>query len=347
MTSAHSQFTITAFTLAVGAVGAVLGYALSLPIFILTGPAILITLLSLTGIRFAIANPLRDAALLLIGINIGAGVNSQTAQAFLRWPIAFLLLAAMLVGILYTSRQLLQRGFGYDANSAILCSTPGHLSFVMTMGATLNLNVAQIAVVQAVRLFSLTMLVPFAALAFGVELNAFPKLSEPALTALHLAALLAIGLGLGLIFKRFNAPAPLLMGGLLISTLSHLTGITPGPMHPWVALPGFLVLGSLIGARFSGISLSLLKSSLLAGLAVTAVGAAWSLCAAYLVAQFLDMPLIHVLVAFAPGGLETMIALGAVIGANPGFVAAIHVARLLMLIVLVPLMMPKQGVSSP
>ena len=56
------------------------------------------------------------------------------------------------------------------------------------------------------------------------------------------------------------------------------------------------------------------------------------------VAMFLDMPLTHVLVAFAPGGLETMIVMGAVLGANPGFVAACHVGRLLVLSVLVPVM---------
>ena len=43
------------------------------------------------------------------------------------------------------------------------------------------------------------------------------------------------------------------------------------------------------------------------------------------------------LVAFAPGGLETMVAMGAVIGADAGFVAAAHIARLFMLTGLVPL----------
>ena len=54
------------------------------------------------------------------------------------------------------------------------------------------------------------------------------------------------------------------------------------------------------------------------------------------VSMFLDMPLPHVLVAFAPGGLETMIVMGAVLGANPGFVAACHVGRLLVLSALIP-----------
>ncbi|MEE9389268.1 MAG: AbrB family transcriptional regulator [Paracoccaceae bacterium] len=334
-------------TLLVGAIGATLGYALSFPVFILTGPAILVMLLSLIGMKFCIAPPLQDAALLLIGIAIGASVDTQAAQVFLRWPVAFALLGVMLFCILYSS-HMLSWLFGYDRHTAVLASTPGHMAFVMTMGVSLNLNVAQVAVVQAVRLFALNMLVPFTALAFGLQLNALPVQTTPTLSLLHLAVLLIAGVTLGLLFKRLNTPAPLLMGGLLVSTLAHISNLTPGPLNPSIAIPAFLVIGTLSGARFSGISLALLKSSLAAGVVVTAIAATWSLLAAYLVAQYLGMPLIHVMVAFAPGGLGTMVALGAVIGANPGFVAAIHVARLLMLIVLVPMMLsPHKPPNSP
>ncbi len=337
---------VTAYTLVVGVVGAALGYALSFPVFVLTGPAILIMALSLTGMHFAITDKIRDAALLLIGVGIGSGVNAQATDAFLRWPVAFAVLGAMLVAILLSSRHLLMRGFGYDRQSAVLSATPGHLSFVLTMGTTLNLNVAQIAVVQAVRLFSLTMIVPFAAAALGVDLTAFPPMVENPMGPLQIGLLLVVGAGLGYLLQLLKVPAPMLMGGLIVSTIAHVFNLTPGPLPPAIALPGFLVVGAMIGTRFSGVSLSLLKSSLLAGLSVTLLSLTWSLLAATIVAGFLNMPLLHVLVAFAPGGLETMIALGAVIGANPGFVAASHVARLLILILLVPLLLPRQPATS-
>ena len=49
------------------------------------------------------------------------------------------------------------------------------------------------------------------------------------------------------------------------------------------------------------------------------------------------MDLIAVLIAFAPGGLETMAAMSVVLGIDPTFVASHHVARLLMLTVIVPI----------
>ena len=337
----QNTYLTTTLSLSVGAIGAGLGFMLGFPVFVLTGPAILISLLSLTGMRFAIAPPVRDAALLIIGIGIGAGVDAQATAAFLRWPLAFFALAIMLIASIHINRLLLIRAFAYDPRGAVLAATPGHLTFVMTLGAALNVNVPQIAVVQAVRILSLTLLVPFAALAFGIELNGLPfRVGQP-MTILHLFVLTLAGLAAGLFLKRLRAPAPLLIGGLLISTLAHVTELTPGPVHPAIALPGFVAIGTLIGTRFSGISLSMLAANLPAGLATTAIAAAFAILTAIPVAMFLEMPLLHVLMAFAPGGLETMIAMGAVLGANPGFVAATHVARLLMLIVLVPALMPR------
>ena len=63
--------------------------------------------------------------------------------------------------------------------------------------------------------------------------------------------------------------------------------------------------------------------------------------AALPVAWALEMPVAHVLVAFSPGGLETMIALGAVLAVVPGFVAACHIMRLVVLSVLLPAMLSR------
>ncbi len=53
------------------------------------------------------------------------------------------------------------------------------------------------------------------------------------------------------------------------------------------------------------------------------------------------MPLAHILVAFAPGGFETMIAMGSVLGISPGFVAACHMMRLFILSAVLPLMLAR------
>lgn len=343
--SVLSQLATTVFSLAFGAVGAALAYWLSFPVFILTGPAILVALVSLMGVRFGIYPPIWNAALLSIGIGIGAGVNSQATEAFLRWPLAFAALGVMLVVIMAGSRAVLMRFFGLDQNTAVLASTPGHLSFVLSLGASLTSNVAQISTVQSVRLLALTLLVPFTAQLFGMDLSQSVLRPGSQMAWGHLLILVPLGALLGLILKRFKVPAPFLIGGLLVSTVSHVTEMTPGILTPWIALPGFLAVGTMIGSRFSGTDIASLRKNGLAGLAITAFALCAAALAAWPVSQFLGLPISHVLVAFAPGGLETMVTVGFALGADPGFIAAAHVARLLMLLLILPVMLGRRTKS--
>ena len=55
-------------------------------------------------------------------------------------------------------------------------------------------------------------------------------------------------------FSRLAVPAPLLIGAMVVSALGHLTDWAPGVLPGWMILPAYLVLGALIGTRFSGIT---------------------------------------------------------------------------------------------
>ena len=327
---------VTAYTLGAGALGALIGYWIGLPVYLLTGPALLISLATLTGLHFAIAPVVRDFAFILIGISIGAGVDPQAAEAFMRWPIAFLMLAFMLILTLILCRDLLVRVFGFDPRSAVLAASPGHLSYIISLSESMKVDISRVAVVQSVRLLALTLCVPFAALAFGIRIDTAFASSAPLMRVDHAIVLFCLSLVFGLILKRANAPAALLIAAMIVSAVAHLSERAPGVLSPQITHAMFVVMGTLIGTRFSGIHLAALRKTLVAGLSTTLLTVLLAMAAAVPVAYALGLPVAHVLIAFAPGGLETMVVMGVVLGANPGFVAACHVARLLFLTVLVP-----------
>ncbi|MEP2028042.1 MAG: AbrB family transcriptional regulator [Paracoccaceae bacterium] len=345
-----SDLWVTFYTIAIGAAGAFAGYLLGLPVFLLTGPAIAVSAIGLAGFRFAITPLVRDVTFIFIGIGIGSGVDAHAAAAFLSWPLAFLFLGIMLVVTMISCKTLLRSVFGFEQRSAILAASPGHLSFVISMSESLDLDITKIAIVQSVRLLALTLCVPFVALFFGLDVGRDFLPAGPTMPIHLVAALFSAALVFGLILKRLKVPAALLIGAMVASALAHLSDWTPGVLAPPVTNTCFVVMGTLIGTRFSGISISELAKSLSAGLCTTALTVLFALIAALPTAILLGMPITHVLVAFAPGGLETMIVMGAFLGANPGFVAACHVGRLLVLTVLVPAMlnrttMPETGTS--
>lgn len=338
---------VTLITLAIGGMGAVLAWLLSIPAPMLTGPAILVSLAGLAGLRTEIAPVVRETCFVVLGVGIGAGFDRAAGAAIVTWPLAFVTLGIGLTATMLICRFVLQRGFGFDRRTAVLASAPGHLSFVMSLAADTRADVGRIAVVQSIRVLALTLVVPFAALAMGyppIHLGIPP---EVALAPLPFVALVAGGGALGLVLRRFRSPAPMMLGGLIVSGLTHVTELVPGKVPPVVLIPAFLILGALIGTRFSGMSLTTLKQSLAAGVASTSIAAIAAAVAAIPVAAALEFPLAHVLVAFGPGGLETMVALGAALGANPGFVTACHVLRLLILSALVPFILGDRHSDEP
>lgn len=328
-----------------GALGAFLGALVHLPVSILLGPALLLALLGVAGMRFDITPFLRNGAFVIIGIAIGAGVDAEAKHAFVTWPAAFLILTASLGVTLYACRFILQRTFGFDARTAVLAASPGHLSFVVSLGMDTQADLTRISIVQSVRLLSLTLLVPFLALFFGFKTSGsiFPETAV--MDTLHIAALLSSAILGGFFLRAIHVPAPFLLSGMILSTIGHITEVTPGGLPAEVTALCFMIAGCLIGARFSGISFKALRESLGAGLASTVIAVLATLIAAVPASALVDMPLTHILAAFSPGGLETMTAIGVVIGANGGFVAACHAGRLLILSLLVPIVL-QQSASS-
>ncbi len=339
--SSPEALKISAITLLVGGCGALVAWGLSAPVYILLGPALAVSFFGLSGQATGIDPALRNACFVLLGITVGAGFDQDALGAMLRWPVAFIFMALVVWGIVILCRWVLMRWFGFDRRSALLASAPGHLSFVIAIAHETRSDVARISVVQSVRLLALTIAVPFVAMAMGVDVSGSIAPAGVRMPLWQVPLIIALSVAVGVVFQRINVPVPLLLGAMVTSALGHLSGVTPGVLPIWLVLPAYLVLGALIGTRFSGVPVAQFVSGLSAGVAITVVAVGLAGLASLPVAYALGMPLAHVLVAFAPGGLETMIAMGAVLGVVPGFVAACHIARLLVLSVLLPMMLGK------
>ena len=326
----------TLLTLALSAVGAGIATLLAIPAAVLVGPAITVSLAGLAGFNLEIHPRLRDLAFILLGVGIGSAFDPNAGAAVLRWPLAMAVLGLSLwISMILCTRVLIRR-FGFDAATAALASTPGHLSFVMSIATSENRDVAQIGLVQSIRLLALTLIVPLVALIMGFPFSAVASLGGSPMSFVALGVLALAGLGVGLVFQRLKLPAPLLLGGMVVSGGSHVTGYVSGSVPSALLIPAFLVLGGLIGTRFSGITWGQFRNAAGAGGAVTLIASGIAALAALPIAWALEMPLVTVLAAFAPGGVETMIALGAALGFDPSFVAACHIMRLVILTFLIP-----------
>ena len=335
-----------AAAIATGGAGAFLAHLAGMPAPFLSGPAIAVTLAGLAGLRMDIPLLVRDMAFVFIGLTMGAGVTPEVLDSVAKWPASLGLLALSIVAIILACRFLLMRHFGQDGRSAVLSSAPGHLSYLLGMADAGGLNVRMIAIVQSIRVLILTLSVPPIAIMLG-QADLAPAAPLATMKGAGLGLSVALALGAGFLFKVGRLPAAFLLGGMAISTALHLTGTVTGQIPQWMSIPAYVLLGTLIGTRFSGVTWTELRSAMGAGLMVTGVAIVIAVAAALLAAQLTGLPLPMLLIALAPGGVETMTAMAQLMHVDPTFVATHHVARLFLLTFLVPFLLTRQMVPRP
>ncbi|MEO4041273.1 AbrB family transcriptional regulator [Hoeflea sp. CAU 1731] len=330
------QTRIVLATLAIGAAGAVIAAFLHFPAAFLTGPLIAVTIAGFAGLELDVPVFLRHVSFIVIGMVMGSGVSPATLEAARQWPLSFIGLIFSVALVMVTGWAMLARIWKLDSNSALLAATPGHLSYVFSLASETRSDTLAIGMIQSLRLLALTLLVPFTLAGMGLSSpDSTGSIHAMSLPWLLINALLATVAGW--LFLKARVPAAFLMAGLLIATLSHITGIAVGAVPQWLSVPCFVILGSLIGTRFSNVSWVAFRRSAGAAVAVTVSAFAISFACALAVARVTGLDPKQVLLAYAPGGLETMAAIAVNMHIDPAYVASHHVFRLFILLALIPL----------
>lgn len=323
--------------LVIGAVGALAAMWLGMPAPLLIGPAVLVTIATLMGMNAPMNALLRNIVFAVIGTVMGAGVTPEVLETAAAWPASFLLLGVSLVVIMAACTALLRFGFGHAHHSAVLAATPGHLSFVLGLGAETGGNMAAIGIIQSVRLLCLTIAVPFLLVELGYQNFTPGQASAGDMSLPVLTLMLVLAWGAGWFLSRLRLPAAYLIAALTLSTAAHISGLVEGNVPIWLSTPAFVYMGTLIGARFSGVSLRELRRYLIAGFAVTLLSLSIAIAFGLISAHWTGLPNAQVQIAYVPGGVETMAALAVVMDIDPTYVAAHHVMRLFILTGLLPL----------
>jgi membrane AbrB-like protein len=331
-----------ALTALIGTTGAVAATVVGLPAPYLIGPAVVITIAGLFGLTLRVPMQLRNICFVIIGVSMGTSVTPDVIVAARTWPLSFVMVPIALVILLFASCWVLQRIFHYDRITALLASSPGHLSYVLSLAAETRGDLRTVSVAQSVRVLALTITTPLIVEYFGLAGGA-PVLPAEVMSVSILLATLCVSLVLGLLFLRWQFPAALLLGGVAVSISTHITGFVTGGVPNWLLIPTYVTLGSIIGTRFSGVSISAIRMAFVAGGVVTVVVTALAAAIAFAVSHITGVPLAAALIAFAPGGLETMAAMAVMLHADPTYVGAHHVLRLMVLSVLMPFVLGKDA----
>ncbi|SFB85212.1 AbrB family transcriptional regulator [Tropicimonas isoalkanivorans] len=329
----------TLITFAIGALGGLLAQLVGLPAGALLGASLATSAAAWAKVELHVPGGLRDGAILVIGVALGSGIDPDFLQYLHRWATSLAMLAISITATLYGSSWLLRRFWKFDRHTAFLSSVPGTFSMVMALVAEGRGKPSTVLVMQTMRLLSLTAIVPLAVAVLGIDAASGTGKPMGSLSLPVFLALMVPGAALSLLLRRVGFPAAFLVGAMLVSAVAHASGLVEGRPPGWILTAGFIVTGATLGSRFTGIGVSEVLGAL--GATAAAVGSAAVISAGFaaLTGALTGLPYGQIWIAFAPGGVEAMSAIGLALNFDPAYVATHHLFRILVLIALLSVAM--------
>lgn len=326
-----------ALALVIGSVGGAVFHLLTLPLPWMLGALFATMAASLANAPILGPARLRPVVVAVIGVLLGSRFTPGIIAQGSAWIGTLAILMVYVVAVALIVVPFYRFVGRFDWVTAYFAGMPGGLSEMIEIGEASGARPAPIILAHSLRIVVTIALIAFwFRVVGGHAVGAAPGAAQLPLTGLD-ALLLLASAGVGsLIGRRLHFPAPTFLGPLLVSAVLHLAGLTES------APPGLLVntaqvlLGTVLGCRFLGISARTVLPAAALALGATLLTLALALAAGRAMGYLAGITPDQALLALAPGGLTEMGLIALAIHADVAFVALHHVVRILFVIVLAP-----------
>jgi membrane AbrB-like protein len=323
-------------TLAIGTAGGALFLVANIPGGLISGAMVAVGIAAIAGRPLAMPPILTQTVLVLLGISLGSLVSRQLLQHMGAYPLTIALLALATFCSTFGSSIYLQRIHGWDRTSAFLAGSPGALSQIIILAAEKGADVPAIAVVQTMRVIILTAALPLLLALTGIAPSSPPAAVVAIASPLELAELIAAAVAVALLLRLTKFPASWMFGAMLGSSVLHGTGLIEGGLPPWVRGVALVGIGTLIGTRFARMTTKILLSHINAALGSFVVAILITAIFVAVIALTTQVRIADVIVAFAPGAMDAMLALALTLHIDPIFVGAHHLSRFVFVTIATP-----------
>jgi uncharacterized protein len=323
-------------TLAIGTIGGLMFLLAGLPGGLISGAMVAVGIASMVGRPLALPPILTQAVLVLLGISLGSLMSRQLLQHVSAYPLTIGLLAVATFCTTFGSSFYLQRIHGWDKTSAFLAASPGALSQITILAIEKGADVSGIAVVQTLRVIVLTAALPLLLALTGMTSSSAANLTMSIASPLGLVGLIGASVSAALLLRMAKFPASWMFGAMIGSSVLHGAGLIEGGLPPWMRSIALVGIGTLIGSRFARMKTSTLLGHITAALGAFAIAIVISAIFVAVIALATNVRLADILVAYAPGAMDAMLALALTLHIDPIFVGAHHLSRFVFVTIATP-----------
>ncbi len=335
----------TAETLLIAAAGGLTFTLLGLPAGLISGSVVAVTVAALFGRPAKVPVPLARVCYIVVGILLGAVVTPQTLKGLATWPVSVALLMMATLCRMVATTSYLRVVHGWDRLSALMGASPGSMMQVITLSSELGADLRAVAIVQTLRVLLLTTGIPGGLALFGLVAPAVPIVRGPAggSSLAEILVVVAVATATAWAMARLRFPGGFLFGAMTGSGVLHGSGLIQAVLPWWIGSAAVIVLGAVVGSRFANTTFRLIIGYLGAAFGSFAVSLSVATLFVLIVTRFFSFPIANVVVAFAPGALDTMMVLALALHLDPVYVGAHHLARFLVVTLSVVVAAPRMA----
>jgi membrane AbrB-like protein len=322
--------------LVIGTAGGLLFLWANLPGGLISGAMVAVGIAALAGRPLAVPPIMTQTVLVLLGISLGSLASRQLIQHISAYPLTIGLLALATFCSTFGSSIYLQRFHAWDRTSAFLAASPGALSQIAILAAERGADVPAIAVVQTMRVIILTAALPLILTLTGLAPSSPPAVVAATASPLELAALITAAVAVSLLLRLMKFPASWMFGAMIASSVLHGMGLVEGGLPNWVRGVALVGIGALIGTRFGRMKVKTLLGHVNAGLGSFVIAILISAIFVAIIVLTTHVRIADIIVAFAPGAMDAMLALALTLHIDPIFVGAHHLSRFVFVTIATP-----------
>jgi uncharacterized protein len=331
--------TLPRFTLAlaIATAGGTLFYLLNLPLPWMLGALFATMAASVANAPILGPARLRPAIVAVIGVLLGSSFTPDILSQASAWMGTLAILMAYVIAVALVVVPFYHFVGRFDWVTAYFAGMPGGLSEMIEIGEASGAKPAPIILAHSLRIVVTIALIAFwFRIVEGHAVGAAMGAAKAPLTWLDAVLLLASAIVGSLIGKKLRFPAPTFLGPLLVSAVLHLAGLTESAPPSLMVNTAQVLLGTVLGCRFLGISARTVVPAAALAIGATLLTLGLAFGAGLAMGHLAGIAPDQALLALAPGGLTEMGLIALAIHADVAFVALHHVVRILFVIVLAP-----------
>ncbi|MGI9452353.1 MAG: AbrB family transcriptional regulator [Geminicoccaceae bacterium] len=318
--------------LVIGMIGGAVFAWLNLPLPWMLGAMAATMAASLAGVDIAVPQAVRRPMISLVGVILGSTFTSDRVGKMIEWlpSVATMPVYVLVLGI--AMLFYLRKVSGFDHKTGFFAAAPGGLSEMVILADQWGADLRNVALLHSARLLLIVFSIPLLA-SYAVDIESTMPIDARhneirPFELVSIVTIAAVGWGLA---GPLRLPAPIFMGPLIASVIVHVTGLINLDPPVFLLAIAQLVIGSSVGARFSGVPFGLILRTLFIGSGGALILFVLTFLFAVVLHHITGYPLTLILLALIPGGFPEMSLIALSMGMDPAFVVTHHATRTLII----------------